>query len=199
MTDRPPDPTPPETAAVTPKRRRGPGAGRPRKSAALHVLEGTRSRAPDPRRNKPVESPAPAAPADPVLSTPPATMVRSAKAFWLKNAPRMISCGRLNHGTLSAWTALLRRYAAWDRAETQLLRLSPTADHYQAVATTAARAYAQWTASWARFGGDPLSDSMLAQRDGSSFAAAAPAVQLPAEALEPSRGAAWLYERGRTG
>jgi len=198
VSEPPVDPTTAAAAGIGAKRQRAPGAGRPRKSAALHYLEGTRSRAPQRGRNKQSHARA-AAPADPALVTPPRLLPKRARAFWLLNAPQLAACGRLQLHHLSFWTMLCVRFADWELAEYRLHRLSPSDDSYATVAGVAARACDQVRSMAARFGLDYLSDVRLSGIDGSSVGGQAPAAELPKEARDEDPMERWEREFARGG
>ena len=193
MSDQVTDPTTNAAAGVNPKRRRAPGAGRPRKSGALHRLHGTRSRA----RAKKTASP-PSAVARELL-VPPADMPEHGRAFWRRNAPRLARCGRLRMQHLSAWDAMCRRYAAYRRAERAVNRMCVTDEHFAAVSSVAARAYGQYASASARFGLDTLADAIVSARDGSSVDTETNAPELPATSTAIDPAEQWERDFGRGG
>jgi phage terminase small subunit len=196
----PPDPsgTPPADPA-NPLRRprlRAPGAGRPRKSAALHLLHGTRSRAgrapkPAPEKRVPLES----LPTE--LLTPPKWMHRYAQASWRRLAPLLGRAGRLQPHYLPAFTSWCDALGRMERLQRKLSRMSVADEAYPRLHSALRAAELQVNTLQMRFGCDAAADARLTAIDGSSVAGGTPAPTAPAAAAEEDRGETWLREHGR--
>lgn len=193
--DHPPSGQPPKLKRP---RLRAPGAGRPRKSAALHLIQGTRSRAPQPPT--PLnERPVAAADLPRELLRPPSWLHKFAKAFWRRRAPMLAAAGRLKVHHLDAWTGLCERYGTWERASRSMNEHEIGTDEFSAAALVARQAWQQVLAGCLRFGIDPAADHRLSTLDGSDVGDQRPAAVAPATAAAEDRGDVWLRAHGDGG
>ena len=177
---------------------RAPGAGRPRKSAALHVLHGTRSRA---RKAPPAMGPGevPVAPADIAreLLEPPKWLHSYAKQLWRRIALPLATAGRLKLHHLAAFQSLCIVWSKKEREERCIGRLAVGSEMYVVVAQQYAASMRLWNTGCLRFGIDPAGDGRMSAIDGSEVAAGRPAPAAPAAASESDRGDTWLRDHGQ--
>lgn len=182
-------------------RLRAPGAGRPRKSAALHALEGTRTRARQLGRNYAGEvgAAAPSVPVDRALLRPPHRLPRDARVLWRELAPRLVKAGRLQVHHLSSFEAFCESWSTYLRACRAAARCSWSGDSFPPALAIRRQAQEQVRAWSLRFGLDPASDVRLSAIDGSNVDASTPAIPPATGALEEDRGAVWLRTYGEGG
>lgn len=199
MADRAPptDPRDPAAPRRVRPRLRAPGAGRPRKSAALHLLHGTR---PSPAgRRQPTPADVPVAPADipPELLTAPDWMHDYAKQFWNRLAPQLAAAGRLKLHHLDAWSALCHTAGKLVREQRAVDRAAVSSEEYALLSKLLAQTDRLFRTGCLRFGIDPATDIRLSAMDGSEVETGRGAAVAPPSATVTDRGDAWLREHGK--
>jgi phage terminase small subunit len=146
---------------------RAPGAGRPRKSAALHLLEGTRSRAPKKETGEPPvvvqDSNIPKE-----LLEPPGWMHTYAKRFWHRHALRLARVNRLQMEYLGEWQGLCNEVGTLERISRRLTRMGVLDDRFAILHAAQRQSYLRVQSGCLRFGLNPAADARLASIDGSN-------------------------------